>query len=128
MPRWCCRKSPRSPNASPTMSAPGAFAASRHNAVAPGDSLSKPALAAVNPRSEWVRLSNQSNRLTEEAPLAEAGRSDPDRSEEHTSELQSRLHLVSRLLLDKKKLSAPPSPLFPTPHLQGRRSPPAHRP
>src|SRR2546422_7067563 len=28
----------------------------------------------------------------------------PDRSEEHTSELQSRLHLVCRLLLEKKKL------------------------
>src|SRR2546422_6409584 len=30
-------------------------------------------------------------------------RSRPDRSEEHTSELQSRLHLVCRLLLEKKK-------------------------
>src|SRR2546422_6895830 len=29
-----------------------------------------------------------------------------DRSEEHTSELQSRLHLVCRLLLEKKKKSA----------------------
>src|SRR2546422_5557037 len=29
-----------------------------------------------------------------------------DRSEEHTSELQSRLHLVCRLLLEKKKTSA----------------------
>src|SRR2546429_2861061 len=28
---------------------------------------------------------------------------DPPRSEEHTSELQSRLHLVCRLLLEKKK-------------------------
>src|SRR2546422_2309998 len=28
---------------------------------------------------------------------------DEDRSEEHTSELQSRLHLVCRLLLEKKK-------------------------
>src|SRR2546422_1395836 len=28
---------------------------------------------------------------------------DNDRSEEHTSELQSRLHLVCRLLLEKKK-------------------------
>src|SRR2546429_6620890 len=28
---------------------------------------------------------------------------DDDRSEEHTSELQSRLHLVCRLLLEKKK-------------------------
>src|SRR3989449_11313608 len=29
----------------------------------------------------------------------------PDRSEEHTSELQSRLHLVCRLLLEKKKFN-----------------------
>src|SRR2546422_5522764 len=29
--------------------------------------------------------------------------SDEERSEEHTSELQSRLHLVCRLLLEKKK-------------------------
>src|SRR2546429_3725914 len=33
------------------------------------------------------------------APLPQAAR----RSEEHTSELQSRLHLVCRLLLEKKK-------------------------
>src|SRR2546429_6509949 len=34
------------------------------------------------------------------------------RSEEHTSELQSRLHLVCRLLLEKKKQSyhTPPAP------------------
>src|SRR2546422_6704887 len=30
------------------------------------------------------------------------------RSEEHTSELQSRLHLVCRLLLEKKKHAEPP--------------------
>src|SRR3989449_7139328 len=30
-----------------------------------------------------------------------------NRSEEHTSELQSRLHLVCRLLLEKKKKSEP---------------------
>src|SRR2546422_7485443 len=35
---------------------------------------------------------------------------EPRRSEEHTSELQSRLHLVCRLLLEKKKTSIP---LFP---------------
>src|SRR2546422_8274639 len=29
------------------------------------------------------------------------------RSEEHTSELQSRLHLVCRLLLEKKKINQP---------------------
>src|SRR5256884_7391209 len=33
------------------------------------------------------------------------------RSEEHTSELQSRLHLVCRLLLEKKK-TRDPNPLF----------------
>src|SRR2546422_6639064 len=36
-------------------------------------------------------------------PLAQPGRQRLCRSEEHTSELQSRLHLVCRLLLEKKK-------------------------
>src|SRR2546429_5289650 len=40
------------------------------------------------------------------------------RSEEHTSELQSRLHLVCRLLLEKKKILAirrsSLTPIFPT--------------
>src|SRR5436305_12116598 len=35
-------------------------------------------------------------------------RSRVDRSEEHTSELQSRPHLVCRLLLEKKKISSMP--------------------
>src|SRR2546422_8476324 len=34
-----------------------------------------------------------------------------ERSEEHTSELQSRLHLVCRLLLEKKKNMTPHEPL-----------------
>src|SRR2546422_4163759 len=43
------------------------------------------------------------------------------RSEEHTSELQSRLHLVCRLLLEKKKTTTPtPAP--------GRAVPCTHRP
>src|SRR2546422_3671427 len=33
----------------------------------------------------------------------------PMRSEEHTSELQSRLHLVCRLLLEKKKRKSQPA-------------------
>src|SRR2546422_7484201 len=33
------------------------------------------------------------------------------RSEEHTSELQSRLHLVCRLLLEKKKKKTRPTPV-----------------
>src|SRR2546429_5994986 len=36
----------------------------------------------------------------------EPGEADDDRSEEHTSELQSRLHLVCRLLLETKNLSS----------------------
>src|SRR5690242_20863194 len=36
--------------------------------------------------------------------LADRGRAQPARSEEHTSELQSHVNLVCRLLLEKKKL------------------------
>src|SRR2546429_2666016 len=45
------------------------------------------------------------------------------RSEEHTSELQSRLHLVCRLLLEKKKQSRPPAPRAdpPAPRVPRRR-------
>src|SRR2546422_3481811 len=35
--------------------------------------------------------------------IGHVGGESSDRSEEHTSELQSRLHLVCRLLLEKKK-------------------------
>src|SRR3989449_4714749 len=48
----------------------------------------------------------QSPRITDrevEAFAAMANLNDEVRSEEHTSELQSRLHLVCRLLLEKKK-------------------------
>src|SRR2546422_6102737 len=45
-------------------------------------------------------LEEAARRGTLENILAEAGF---ERSEEHTSELQSRLHLVCRLLLEKKK-------------------------
>src|SRR2546429_3133429 len=63
-----------------------------------------------------------------EKSMAEGSQTFEERSEEHTSELQSRLHLVCRLLLEKKKknqiLSHPPPPplifTHPTP------SPPTH--
>src|SRR2546429_6509117 len=42
------------------------------------------------------------------------------RSEEHTSELQSRLHLVCRLLLEKKKET---TRVHPTPGVHARRTP-----
>src|SRR5690606_41919505 len=41
--------------------------------------------------------------------LGEAGRGERRRSEEHTSELQSRENLVCRLLLEKKKTTTPQS-------------------
>src|SRR2546422_7195920 len=51
----------------------------------------------------WIAnlcLEDQSFRST---PAVQASSALPGRSEEHTSELQSRLHLVCRLLLEKKK-------------------------
>src|SRR2546422_5717016 len=42
-------------------------------------------------------------RLARRAPRPGDGAAGRGRSEEHTSELQSRLHLVCRLLLEKKK-------------------------
>src|SRR2546430_4003013 len=51
--------------------------------------------------------------------LHEAPRLHGERSEEHTSELQSQSNLVCRLLLEKKKLSPRPP--------RGRRLPPLDR-
>src|SRR3989442_15991870 len=50
-----------------------------------------PAADAVNARSARLRAASR------------AGANEDSRSEEHTSELQSRPHLVCRLLLEKKK-------------------------
>src|SRR5256885_8486577 len=44
-----------------------------------------------------------------ESARRHAGRADGDRSEEHTSELQSPCNLVCRLLLEKKKKHMPPA-------------------
>src|SRR2546422_4351392 len=56
----------------------------------------------------WVRASVEFDkwlveRLGLEKDIESGGGDGADRSEEHTSELQSRLHLVCRLLLEKKK-------------------------
>src|SRR2546422_5339284 len=42
----------------------------------------------------------------EVTPLVHRNLATLERSEEHTSELQSRLHLVCRLLLEKKKITS----------------------
>src|SRR2546422_7142639 len=53
----------------------------------------------------FPNMKQEAWRFTSVAPIAEASfeLAKPVRSEEHTSELQSRLHLVCRLLLEKKK-------------------------
>src|SRR2546422_7834314 len=61
---------------------------------------------AVSPNERGVRAADLTEHvgvdvLTDEAAHIEGA--EHVRSEEHTSELQSRLHLVCRLLLEKKK-------------------------
>src|SRR2546422_3859899 len=51
----------------------------------------------------WARTRSRSGTLRRSACCAKSKARRPGRSEEHTSELQSRLHLVCRLLLEKKK-------------------------
>src|SRR2546422_3410854 len=57
--------------------------------------------------STWIRLILKASRKVRSTDRASPFRKSPlstkTRSEEHTSELQSRLHLVCRLLLEKKK-------------------------
>src|SRR2546422_6865181 len=53
------------------------------------------------------RRDHQRRYVAGHAPAGEAVRLREERSEEHTSELQSRLHLVCRLLLEKKKNNRP---------------------
>src|SRR5256884_7087474 len=64
----------------------------RYSSLAPARTASKAATTAV---SNWVP--------TARAMRIRAILDGMARSEEHTSELQSRLHLVCRLLLEKKK-------------------------
>src|SRR2546422_6427183 len=54
---------------------------------------------AIDPLLERPELEEDGRRHDAVRP----GHRAPTRSEEHTSELQSRLHLVCRLLLEKKK-------------------------
>src|SRR2546429_7398645 len=49
------------------------------------------------------RLASETSPVDARYPMNPPAKASPARSEEHTSELQSRLHLVCRLLLEKKK-------------------------
>src|SRR5437660_2533832 len=68
-------------------------------------SSSKPPVSPSQKSSNaWAKLISASSKRISFAPhSAELPSSSKERSEEHTSELQSRGHLVCRLLLEKKK-------------------------
>src|SRR2546429_5537361 len=70
--------------------------------------IRRPPRSTLFPYTTLFRsLPHQLQRLPRRAPRADRGdaqgQARSGRSEEHTSELQSRLHLVCRLLLEKKK-------------------------
>src|SRR5436305_2977390 len=64
--------------------------------------ISPPRLCSSSSSRTSTRRSS-STRSTRRATCASTAATSPARSEEHTSELQSRPHLVCRLLLEKKK-------------------------
>src|SRR2546422_7163651 len=79
-----------------------------------GGTLVRPGLWSISRVNDWVgekllysptRLARtyDSSERSASLPSYFISRTMPMRSEEHTSELQSRLHLVCRLLLEKKK-------------------------
>src|SRR2546429_5706137 len=59
----------------------------------------------LGPREAWTGNRANLNCLVGRSSLEKWRQPRKNRSEEHTSELQSRLHLVCRLLLEKKKIS-----------------------
>src|SRR5690348_18215354 len=61
------------------------------------------ALPISTSRRRFARRSTASRRLPLAPPSSFGARELSSRSEEHTSELQSPVHLVCRLLLEKKK-------------------------
>src|SRR2546422_7747819 len=77
----------------------------------PYTTLFRSSAFAVYPRQDWTEGMKRAVELGGEYYLGKELKSkEPNtrlgtgsRSEEHTSELQSRLHLVCRLLLEKKK-------------------------
>src|SRR5689334_24434490 len=70
------------------------------------DAIAIPCSCALNPHKVWIVCSapeittvSKPNRKPASAEVSDH----TNRSEEHTSELQSQFHLVCRLLLEKKK-------------------------
>src|SRR5256884_6517338 len=78
-----------------------ASAGGLQKAVAARDAHARELLAY--PEVQAVGVGVSYDNPAEPAILLFVNKGQPPRSEEHTSELQSRLHLVCRLLLEKKK-------------------------
>src|SRR2546422_4788313 len=85
-----------------TISRPVAFSSSRTAAekAGPRRSATRRIASASRTSTRRPRSASSLGSVRDIATLQEVFR---ERSEEHTSELQSRLHLVCRLLLEKKK-------------------------
>src|SRR2546422_7592768 len=73
------------------------------------DRESRPRARAHGPKQRAREPGEEAEDRVEQGEAGDVGEGEPGgagarrRSEEHTSELQSRLHLVCRLLLEKKK-------------------------
>src|SRR5439155_22525797 len=65
--------------------------------------VSAPSSSSIRTRRSSSRVSGRATRRPANAPALGSALIVMPRSEEHTSELQSRGHLVCRLLLEKKK-------------------------
>src|SRR5690348_17635913 len=78
---------------------------SQRDGDADGDLLAQQDFALVGPGGVEIRMlfERLDHRLDHEGLERDAVALAPLRSEEHTSELQSPVHLVCRLLLEKKK-------------------------
>src|SRR3989449_7304909 len=71
--------------------------------LAPAEKAAAPSVAIARERQELGLRKAIRRRRGRDGGDARGRHSPLPRSEEHTSELQSRLHLVCRLLLEKKK-------------------------
>src|SRR5437762_5309381 len=80
-------------------------------------SVGRPQAVALHPVDDDERRGEERDvhdrdrapRLDHERQRGRGGDAEPDRSEEHTSELQSPMYLVCRLLLEKKNRSITPT-------------------
>src|SRR2546426_2397805 len=74
-------------------------------------------LVTLSPRKQTMRpncfCATKSTAATPSRVLSNRSKGLGERSEEHTSELQSPCNLVCRLLLEKKKKKVPPPHAFP---------------